>query len=234
MLYIARKPPPRAATKVARAEIRIRSPITFSPSTLVDAAPLRLIALSARPVVDLRILTMNSATTKNIPSTRYANVRSLRAHPGGLIGTPLPPLRNLLLVKTKVSTSKPKARVVKATYSSPNLIVSIPRSAPIGVTMSAATSTASRTGQPASVESCAATIAPSPAKLIRQSQRNPPSPTASVNDKNMSPYTKPPAINVSQYPLNTTGRMATTASMTSEPTPRNESMREEAASACVP
>ncbi len=56
----------------------------------------------------------------------------------------------------------------------------------MAMAISPPTSAAARTGQPWLLASCAVVIAPTPAKVIWQSQSIPPSPVTMVQDKKMT------------------------------------------------
>ena len=81
---------------------------------------------------------------------------------------------------------------------------------PTGTVIRPPMNTASSGLIPWLVASCAVAIAPQPANVAWHSQIIPPSPTTTVNDRKITANARPPASNVSQYPVSSAGSSATT------------------------
>ena len=87
---------------------------TLMPDVLAPAS-LQRAALRARPVVDLRKLTMKRAMITKTTRQRYAYARSEAAKPGRLMVSPRPWFTKLGRVKTRFSMRSPNVRVTRAT-----------------------------------------------------------------------------------------------------------------------
>ena len=164
--------------------------MTFIWTTLTPEvrAPVSLqrAAFNARPVVDLRKFAMNNDTITNTTRHRYVNARSVEAKPGRFKERPSPWLTKLGSVKTKFSIRSPKVSVTSATYRSPRRMLRNPTIAPIAPATSPPTTAAASTGQPWLFANWVAVMAPTPAKVIWQSQSIPPSPVTIVHDKKIT------------------------------------------------